>query len=58
VAGERDAIVPMAEARENARAFPRGHFVTCPSSGHLPMLEEPERMTDALQGLLEAAATE
>jgi 3-oxoadipate enol-lactonase len=54
VAGERDAIVPMDEARAVARAFPKGHLVVCERSGHLPMLEEPDRVSDALAGLLTA----
>jgi pimeloyl-ACP methyl ester carboxylesterase len=54
--GGADAILPTAEAQENARAFVRGHFVNCEASGHLPMLEEPERVTRAIEGLLATQA--
>ena len=52
VAGARDAVVPMEEARAVARAFPQGRLVVCERSGHLPMLEEPDRVTGALAELL------
>ena len=48
VAGGRDAVIPMEEARAVARAFPKGELVVCERSGHLPMLEEPGRVTGAL----------
>ena len=57
VAGACDAVGSLEEARENARAFPRGRLVVCASSGHLPMLEEPERVSLALEEFLEAAVT-
>ncbi len=52
VAGGRDAIISMEEARAVARAFRRGRLVVCEESGHLPMLEEPEKVTDALAALV------
>lgn len=52
VAGARDAVVPIEEARAIARAFPKGRLVVCEHSGHLPMLEEPGRVTAALAELL------
>jgi len=52
ITGGRDAVISLEEAREVARAFPRGRLVICESSGHLPMLEEPECVTDALAALL------
>jgi 3-oxoadipate enol-lactonase len=51
-AGGRDQVVPLKEARATARAFPRGRLVVCERSGHLPMLEEPEAVTAALEELL------
>jgi 3-oxoadipate enol-lactonase len=51
VAGVQDAVVPIEEARAMARAFPRGRLVLCERSGHLPMLEEPERVTETLEEL-------
>jgi 3-oxoadipate enol-lactonase len=52
VAGARDANVPAAEAEAIAGAFPRGRLLLCERSGHLPMLEEPGRVTEALEALL------
>jgi 3-oxoadipate enol-lactonase len=52
VAGARDAVIPIEEARAVAQAFPKGRLVICERSGHLPMLEEPDRVTEALAELL------
>ncbi len=52
VAGARDAVIPIEEARATARAFPNGRLVICERSGHLPMLEEPDRVTEALAAFL------
>jgi len=48
VAGARDSVIPMEEARAVARAFPKGELAVCEFSGHVPMLEEPDRLTAAL----------
>jgi len=52
VAGAMDAGVPVEEARAVTAAFPQGRLVLCDRSGHMPMLEEPGRVTEALEGLL------
>lgn len=52
VAGGSDAIVPLAEAQENARALGRGQLACIEGSGHLPMMETPEQLTRALEELL------
>ncbi|HZY98881.1 MAG TPA: alpha/beta hydrolase [Candidatus Baltobacteraceae bacterium] len=52
VAGAQDALVPIEEARAVARAFPKGRLIVCERSGHLPMIEEPDRVTEALVALL------
>ena len=52
VAGARDGVISMEEARAVARAFPQGRLVVCEESGHVPMLEEPDRVTAALEALL------
>ncbi|MEO6834634.1 MAG: alpha/beta hydrolase [Candidatus Tumulicola sp.] len=56
VAGGCDAVIPMEEARAVARALPRGRLIVCESSGHLPMLEEPEKVSDALAALTSGAS--
>ena len=48
VAGAGDLIVGEEEARSMAAAFPRGRFALCEGSGHVPMLEEPERLGQLL----------
>jgi pimeloyl-ACP methyl ester carboxylesterase len=48
IAGALDAVVPIDEAREMTRVFPNARLETMERSGHLPMLEEPERLTRAL----------
>ncbi len=52
IAGGYDALIPVEEARAVARAFPRGRLIVCENSGHVPMLEEPQTVTDALTALL------
>jgi len=49
VAGGNDRVVGIEEARSIVGTFPRGHLVVCDESGHLPMMEEPERATEALE---------
>ena len=48
LAGGCDRVVGTEEARAVAARFKRGRLVLCPHSGHLPMVEEPERVTEAL----------
>jgi pimeloyl-ACP methyl ester carboxylesterase len=52
VAGACDAVIPAVDTAAAAAAFPHGQLVTCPGSGHMPMLEEPDRVTQALEALL------
>ncbi|MGA8534741.1 MAG: alpha/beta hydrolase [Candidatus Tumulicola sp.] len=52
VGGGRDAVISLEEAQATARAFPRGRLVVCERSGHLPMLEEPDVLTEALAAWL------
>lgn len=52
VAGGCDGVVSVEEADAIARAFPRGRLIVCDDSGHLPMLEEPQKVTAALIELL------
>ncbi len=54
VTGGADQVVPLPEAKEMARAFPRADLGVLGSSGHLPMLEEPEGLGDLLLGFAAA----
>jgi pimeloyl-ACP methyl ester carboxylesterase len=53
IGGASDCVVSVDEARAIAAEFPRGRLVLCEQSGHLPMLEEPQRVTDALESWLD-----
>jgi pimeloyl-ACP methyl ester carboxylesterase len=52
IAGARDRIVGIEEARSIVARFPQGRLVECDASGHLPMLEEPDRVTGAIESWL------
>jgi pimeloyl-ACP methyl ester carboxylesterase len=56
VAGGFDRVVGRAEATEIARTFPHAELVVCDQSGHVPMLEEPDRLSGALRAWLTAPA--
>ena len=51
-AGGADQVVPLSEYEAIRRAFPRARLEMLPASGHMPMLEEPERLTDLLTAFL------
>ncbi|MGC2633307.1 MAG: alpha/beta hydrolase [Candidatus Cybelea sp.] len=55
IAGARDATLAQEEAREIVGRFPRGRLIVCEQSGHLPMMEEPELVTQALRQWLKEA---
>lgn len=48
LAGGRDVVVPLDEAREIAASFPNSALAVAERSGHLPMLEEPAFTSEAL----------
>ena len=52
VAGADDTIVRPEEARDIAAAFPNAELCLLEGSGHLPMLEQPEALTGALERFL------
>jgi pimeloyl-ACP methyl ester carboxylesterase len=47
-AGAADQVVSLAEAEKMRRAFPAAQVRALGRSGHLPMLEEPEALSDLL----------
>ena len=46
--GAHDRIVPQAETGRAARAFPQARLEWMEASGHLPMLEDPDRLAAVL----------
>jgi 3-oxoadipate enol-lactonase len=52
IAGAHDRVVAIEEAQSIAAHFPRAGLVVCEQSGHLPMMEEPERVAEALESFL------
>lgn len=54
VAGEDDQIVEVDLAREMADMIPGARFELIPDAGHMPMVEQPEQLTQALRGFLES----
>jgi pimeloyl-ACP methyl ester carboxylesterase len=52
IAGGADALVPLARAQEMAERFPNCQFTVIPQAGHMPMLEAPEEVANALAALV------
>ncbi len=50
--GERDAMIPMANATDYTNAIPSSHLVVLPNVGHLPQEEQPQLGLVALQKFL------
>jgi pimeloyl-ACP methyl ester carboxylesterase len=49
ICGENDAITPVADHREMARAIGCTHLLVIPGAGHLTPMEAPEAVTQALR---------
>jgi pimeloyl-ACP methyl ester carboxylesterase len=52
-AGEADRVIPFAHSERIAGELPDATLVRFPGAGHLPMLEQPELMDEALVTLLQ-----
>lgn len=50
--GERDAIMPLADAQAMADGIPGARFVTIPGAGHAANVEAPEAFSQAVAGFL------
>ena len=50
--GERDAMIPMANATDYTNAIPSSHLIVLPNVGHLPQEEQPQLGLVALQKFL------
>ena len=56
VAGGADKVVPLKEAQTMRAAFPAARLEVMERSGHLPMLEEPAALTQALAKFVRAGS--
>ena len=52
LAGANDTVVGEEEARKITQHFPRGELTICADSAHLPMLESPQCVNEALRAWL------
>ena len=57
VHGKKDQIIPPDEAKAMAAACPHAKIAWCESSGHMPMMEEPERVARILEGFAQQLAS-
>ncbi|GAA2569399.1 alpha/beta fold hydrolase [Pseudonocardia hydrocarbonoxydans] len=55
-AGEADRVIPFSHSERLAAELPDAVLVRFPGVGHLPMLEQPATMDEALVGLLQRSA--
>ncbi len=53
LAGENDAVSPVAEMRAIAQAIPNAQFIVIPNAGHLAPLEQPEAVGAAIESFLQ-----
>lgn len=52
IAGVKDSIVSLERARTMAQMLSKGWLVEVPEAGHMPMLEKPQAVIDALKQLI------
>jgi len=53
IAGAQDSLIPVEKSREMEQLLPRGWLVEVPNAGHMPMMETPEMVAEALHRLIE-----
>lgn len=54
VHGDADALIPVDKAREIKQAMPGARYTELPGAGHMPMLENPRAVAEALRFFLTA----
>ncbi len=47
--GDADQLIPVARAREMKAALPAAHYVELAGAGHMPMMEQPSAVAEALR---------
>ena len=53
VAGSQDLLMPLDRSKEMVRLLNRAWLVEIPNAGHMPMMEEPQAVADAILALLQ-----
>ncbi len=49
VHGDADELIPVGRGRDMKAALPAAHYVELPGAGHLPMMENPQGVAEALK---------
>ena len=49
VHGDADELIPIERGREMKAALPNAHYVELPTAGHMPMMENPHAVAEALR---------
>jgi pimeloyl-ACP methyl ester carboxylesterase len=49
VHGDADALISVERGRQMKQALPSAHYIELPGVGHLPMMDNPKRVAEALQ---------
>ncbi len=52
IAGASDALIPVEKSVEMAQKLPEARLAIVPEAGHMPMMEFPERVAEALVELV------
>lgn len=58
VAGDQDGSTPAAEVADFARSIPRARFELIKACGHLPSIEQPDRLVAILRAFMSLVTTE
>ena len=49
VHGDADALIPIERGREMKAALPSAHYAELKGAGHMPMMENPKEVAEALR---------
>jgi pimeloyl-ACP methyl ester carboxylesterase len=53
IGGNWDVIVPPRRQEFTAELMPKGRFLRIPAAGHMPTLENPDAVSEALEAFLD-----
>lgn len=56
IVGDQDAIIPVSTAEAMNRAIPRSQLVVIKDAGHMPQMEQPDLVNQAITGFLRSLA--